>query len=626
MHYNRLWPLWTIIFTCLFVYAYITPRNTIYHQLPASHCCKRADLSEARILITGAAGFIGMHLALAIAQSQKASIVGLDTLNGYYSRDLKAARLQILYTHHIPVVIGDVCDQQTVQELFNAHRFSHVAHLAAYAGVRYSEVSPESYERANVKCTLNLLEILRHLPYRPRIVIASSSSVYGNAPVPFREPKTGIARSIYAATKQATESISFIYHQHYGLDITMLRFFTVYGPYGRPDMAIFAFTHKLLTGQPITLRGGGGMLRDFTYVDDIVSGVIGALQANCGGGYHVYNLGNNHPVNASAILVALEKLLDRKAVVRLTKQPLSEVDATWADISAARTNLCWQPQVDLDEGLQRFTDWYSRFNAHHIFSPHVMSQRPGKGAVVLLTSILAGRQEDMLEGRTTPFAAWHKAAAKVLDPESTSITVFHDFPPHVATAFATSSGPRVEPVTATVDYFAKVQGFSPVDYAPFLWLDFLTAHPEVEWAVISDMNVHLLADPFRHPLLGRQLVAVVNGPNASLAVGPDAISRCWANTTRLPIPRLQGQPELQGTPPLVLWGSRPRLLELLTTVTEALLSISNHPCTWQEMPCRMCSGMMLNFALYRDPQAEVVSDGPLVCTTPQVGCVFSRDQ
>jgi UDP-glucuronate 4-epimerase len=630
MPLGRVRPLWGVITICLCLYLYILPTPPVLVELPASHCCRQSNISSARVLITGAAGFIGMHLALALHKSHNATVVGLDILNGYYSRDLKAARLKILQEHRIPVVVGDVCDPISLKALFQRHRFTHVAHLAAYAGVRYSEVSPQSYERSNVRCLIVLLEVLSHLDYRPRIVMASSSSVYGNAPVPFREPKTGVARSIYAATKQATESLSFIYHQQFGLDVTMLRFFTVYGPYGRPDMAIFSFTHKLLTGQPITLRGGGGMLRDFTYVDDIVSGVVGALRAQCGGGYHVYNLGNNHPVNASAILVALEKLLGRKAVVRRTKQPLTEVDATWADVNAARQHLCWQPRVRLEEGLRRFTDWYIATDPHHVFAPHVMSQPAGLPSV-LLTSLLHPEPADG-SGKPQPellvagFRRWLEYALKVIDTRTTSVVVFHALPAATVAEQARLLAPVVQFFYVSPQYFAKVQGLSVADHLLFLWLDFLEAHPEARWVVIARPDALLLRNPF--PLL-KQGGPVLVAPPALVAHGlarvthmldclPPAVGDRWNIRRAL----VKGAVSPSRWSSRVLAGHRGTVLPLLVTITDTLLLLPPVPCDPIEGTCRNCSDLMLAALLDTYLDDEAVTGAPIFCPVPSPNCTI----
>ncbi|KAE8809602.1 UDP-glucuronate 4-epimerase 3-like [Hordeum vulgare] len=338
----------------------------------------RAGLS---VLVTGAAGFVGCHAAAALRRRGD-GVLGLDNFNDYYDPALKRGRAALLARSGVYVVDGDIADAELLAKLFDVAPFTHVLHLAAQAGVRHALVDPMSYVRANVAGLVALLEAARAADPQPAIVWASSSSVYGlNSHVPFSEhDRTDRPASLYAATKKAGEEIAHVYNHIYGLSLTALRFFTVYGPWGRPDMAYFFFTRDILAGRPITVyeSSGGGthqttISRDFTYIDDIVKGCIGALDTagrSTGSGgkkrgpapFRTYNLGNTSPVPVTQLVDLLEKMLKVKAVRRVVKMPRNgDVPYTHANISLAQRELGYRPSTDLQTGLKKFVRWYLEY-------------------------------------------------------------------------------------------------------------------------------------------------------------------------------------------------------------------------------------------------------------------------
>ncbi|WP_372055645.1 GDP-mannose 4,6-dehydratase [Tistrella mobilis] len=324
------------------------------------------------ILITGVAGFIGSHVAAALLDRGE-EVIGIDDLNGYYDPALKAARLARLAGRDGFVFRRtDIADREAIRDLVN-HRpaIDRVVHLAAQAGVRYSLEAPHSYTRTNVEGHLCLLELARHLPGLVHMVYASSSSVYGgNRHLPFSEAdRVDTPLSLYAATKRAGELMAHTYAHLYRLPLTGLRFFTVYGPWGRPDMSAWLFTDAILTGRPIRVFNQGRMQRDFTYIDDIVSGVIAALDlppadgAGEGGVPHrVFNLGNNAPVALEDFIRAIELACGREAVKVLEPMQPGDVPATYAEIGQARHLLGFEPRTPISEGIPRFVEW---FRAYH---------------------------------------------------------------------------------------------------------------------------------------------------------------------------------------------------------------------------------------------------------------------
>ncbi|MDB6142254.1 MAG: hypothetical protein JWP80_1298 [Pseudomonas sp.] len=333
------------------------------------------------VLITGVAGFIGFHTARRLCLEGH-EVVGIDNLNNYYSVELKHARLaQLSVFPNFRFQRLDIVDKDALLTLFQTHAFTQVIHLAAQAGVRHSLNHPEAYAESNVSGFLNVLEACRrHTP--EHLVYASSSSVYGlNDKVPFSTVDT-VERpaSFYAATKRANELMAFTYSHLYDIPITGLRFFTVYGPWGRPDMALFKFTQSILNGQPIDIYNDGLMSRDFTYIDDIVEGIVRlrvcppATQAgvpNC-----LYNIGRGEPVKLLAFVDCLEATIGIKARRNYLPMQPGEVLQTWADVSALAERIDFLPKVSIETGVRHFVDWYrSYFNvslptatAHHLYS------------------------------------------------------------------------------------------------------------------------------------------------------------------------------------------------------------------------------------------------------------------
>ncbi|KAL1104939.1 hypothetical protein V6Z11_D04G100100 [Gossypium hirsutum] len=322
------------------------------------------------VLVTGAAGFVGTHVSLAL-KKRGDGVVGLDNFNNYYDPSLKKARKSLLNSHGILVVEGDLNDAKLLAKLFDVVAFTHVMHLAAQAGVRYAMENPNSYVHSNIAGLVTLLEICKSANPQPAVVWASSSSVYGlNEKVPFSEAdRTDQPASLYAATKKAGEEITHTYNHIYGLSITGLRFFTVYGPWGRPDMAYFSFTRNILQGKPITIYRGKNrvdLARDFTYIDDIVKGCLGSLDTSgksTGSGgkkkgnapYRIFNLGNTSPVKVPELVNILERHLKVKAKRNIVDMPGNgDVPFTHANISLAQREFGYKPSTDLQTGLKKF--------------------------------------------------------------------------------------------------------------------------------------------------------------------------------------------------------------------------------------------------------------------------------
>ncbi|CAM6124662.1 unnamed protein product [Calypogeia fissa] len=329
------------------------------------------------VLVTGAAGFVGSHVSLAL-KKRGDGVVGLDNFNDYYDPTLKRARQILLEKHGVFIVEGDINDAVLLKELFDVVPFTHVMHLAAQAGVRYALENPGSYVHSNIAGLVTLLEQCRKANPQPAFVWASSSSVYGlNTKVPFAESdRTDRPASLYAATKKAGEEFVHTYNHIYGLSITGLRFFTVYGPYGRPDMAYFSFTQNILQGKPITIYEGADktdLARDFTYIDDIVKGCVASLdtaEKSTGTGgkkrgpaqLRTFNLGNTSPVTVPELVSILEKHLKVKAKKHHVKMPRNgDVPFTHANVTLARTQLGYNPTTDLTTGLKRFVKWYQNY-------------------------------------------------------------------------------------------------------------------------------------------------------------------------------------------------------------------------------------------------------------------------
>ena len=327
------------------------------------------------VLVTGAAGFIGYHVSRALLARGEA-VIGVDNLTPYYDPALKRARLARLEAEPgFRFAELDIADREAMTALAREHApaITGVVHLAAQAGVRHSLTQPFDYVRSNLDGHMVVLEVCRHeLPALRHLVYASSSSVYGgNNRVPFSvEDRVDDPVSLYAATKRADELMSHCYSHLYGLPATGLRFFTVYGPWGRPDMAAYLFAEAITQGRPITLFNRGRMRRDFTYIDDITAGVLAALDrppprgtgGDQGPPHRIYNLGNNRPVELRDFVAALEAALGRRAEIELAPMQPGDVPATWADIEASRRDLGYQPTTPIEEGLARFVEWYRSYH------------------------------------------------------------------------------------------------------------------------------------------------------------------------------------------------------------------------------------------------------------------------
>ncbi|MCB1110684.1 MAG: NAD-dependent epimerase/dehydratase family protein [Chlamydiia bacterium] len=312
------------------------------------------------VFITGVAGFIGFHLASFLIKRGD-YVIGCDNFNNYYSPNLKKKRAAHLRSLGVDVIEQDI---QTLMSL--PENVSHVVHLAAQAGVRYSITHPQPYADSNLDGFLKVLECCRHTP-NVKLIFASSSSVYGgNTKTPFSETDpTDSPVSLYAATKKAGELMAKSYHHLYGIPMTGLRFFTVYGPWGRPDMAYFSFAEKILKGEAIPVFNQGKMERDFTYIDDIIQGTVKALD-HCQG-FEIYNLGNNQPEPLMHLIKLLETHLGKKAVLDFLPMQKGDVKTTFADIQKASSAFGYAPTTSLDEGIGNFSLWF--LNQSSILTP-----------------------------------------------------------------------------------------------------------------------------------------------------------------------------------------------------------------------------------------------------------------
>jgi UDP-glucuronate 4-epimerase len=322
-------------------------------------------MSEGAILVTGAAGFIGYHVAERLL-ARGETVVGIDNLNDYYDPRLKQARLDRLAHPRFSFERVELADRAAVEALFVRHRVSRIVHLAAQAGVRYSLTHPHAYIDSNITGFLNLLEAVRPRPVE-HFVYASSSSVYGaNSKLPFAvEDRVDHPVSLYAATKRANELMGFVYARTFGIPLTGLRFFTVYGPWGRPDMAAMIFTRAILAGQPIDVYNHGNLQRDFTYIDDIVSGVVAIMDrlppAQDGVQHRVYNIGNHRSEPLMRFIEVLSNALGQKPQMNMLPMQPGDVHATFADISALQRDYGWEPTTTIDEGLPRLVAWYRNY-------------------------------------------------------------------------------------------------------------------------------------------------------------------------------------------------------------------------------------------------------------------------
>ena len=316
-----------------------------------------------QVLVTGSAGFIGMHLSLALLRKGY-RVTGLDNFNPYYRVQLKRDRqARLAAVPGFVSVEADLGDRAAMDRIFARGGFDGVCHLAAQAGVRYSIEHPHTYSSANLEGFLNVLEGCRHHRV-PKLLYASSSSVYGgNTKLPFSETDTvDHPVSLYAATKKANELMAHAYTHLFGLQTIGLRFFTVYGPWGRPDMAIWLFTEAMLAGRPIQVFNHGNMQRDFTYIDDIVAGVVGCLEASGLSPYEIMNIGNHQSEALMRMIQVLADALGVEPEIVFKPMQPGDVPATYADISRIREKVGFAPTTSIDEGLPRFADWYREYH------------------------------------------------------------------------------------------------------------------------------------------------------------------------------------------------------------------------------------------------------------------------
>ncbi|QOD13775.1 NAD-dependent epimerase [Psychrobacter sp. 28M-43] len=332
------------------------------------------------ILITGAAGFIGFHLIKALLEIELPDsnnyIVGIDNINDYYDVSLKEDRLTLLNEisepEYFTFIKLDLADREAMSDLFSTYQFDIVINLGAQAGVRYSIENPNAYIDSNVVGFVNILEGCRHHDIK-HLIYASSSSVYGmNIKQPFTTADcVDFPISLYAATKKSNELMAHSYSHLYNIPTTGLRFFTVYGPYGRPDMAYFSFTKKILAGEPINVFNNGDMQRDFTYIDDIVKGIIRIMDkapspqystiTTATAPYKIYNIGNNQPVTLRRFITAIESACGKKAQENLLPMQAGDVPITYADIDELVDDIDFKPDTSIEDGITKFVDWYKKY-------------------------------------------------------------------------------------------------------------------------------------------------------------------------------------------------------------------------------------------------------------------------
>lgn len=331
-----------------------------------------------KILITGAAGFIGFHLAKQLSEKGN-TVIGLDNINDYYDPQLKYDRLKELgISKKDAIEFSKICksskfenfeftrlnlqDRENLPKLFARYRFEKVVNLAAQAGVRYSLENPAAYIDSNVVGFANLLECCRQHEVK-HLIYASSSSVYGqNKKVPFStEDNVDHPISLYAATKKSNELMAHTYSHLYGFPTTGLRFFTVYGPWGRPDMAMFLFTDAIINDRPIKVFNNGDQERDFTYIDDIVAGVVKIVDEKDSQGYSLYNIGNSEPVNLLKFIEEIEKKLGKSAQKEMLPMQPGDVERTWADVESLKRNFDYKPNTEISYGVEQFVKWYKNY-------------------------------------------------------------------------------------------------------------------------------------------------------------------------------------------------------------------------------------------------------------------------
>ncbi|MBT3583214.1 SDR family NAD(P)-dependent oxidoreductase [Candidatus Woesearchaeota archaeon] len=314
-----------------------------------------------KVLVTGGAGFIGFHTTKALLERGDEVII-VDNFNDYYDVSFKENRInQIKDNKNLKIYRIDISDYKEMEKIFQENKFDKICHLAAQAGVRYSLDHPFVYEKANLLGTLVLLELARHHKVKD-FVFASSSSVYGgNKTIPFSETdNVDTPISLYAATKKSDELMAYCYHHLYGINCTGLRFFTVYGPWGRPDMALFLFTKAILEEKPMDVFNYGKMKRDFTYIDDIVAGLLACLDKPFG--YEIFNLGNNKTVELLYFIETIEKELGKKGEKNLLPMQAGDIAETFANIDKAKKMLGFNPKVSIEQGIKNFIQWYKEYN------------------------------------------------------------------------------------------------------------------------------------------------------------------------------------------------------------------------------------------------------------------------
>lgn len=324
-----------------------------------------------KILVTGAAGFIGFHLSKRLI-ARGDEVIGIDNLNDYYEVSLKEDRLrQIKDERNFTFYPIDLTDRPKIEQLFNENQFDAVVNLAAQAGVRYSLINPHAYVDSNLVGFMNILESCRHNQVK-HLVFASSSSVYGeNKKIPFSvDDNVDYPVSLYAATKKANELMAHTYSHLYNLPCTSLRFFTVYGPWGRPDMALFIFTRAILEGKPINVFNHGKMQRDFTYIDDIIEGVVRVTDSipqsdssasTTKAPYKIYNIGNNQPIELIKFIETLENCLGMKAQKNMLPMQPGDVPVTYADVDDLVNDVGFKPNTPIEVGIEKFVDWYKNY-------------------------------------------------------------------------------------------------------------------------------------------------------------------------------------------------------------------------------------------------------------------------
>lgn len=331
-----------------------------------------------KVLVTGAAGFIGFHLALTLL-GRDDEVIGIDNLNDYYDPALKQLRLNEIAKHpkfsNFEFIKADISDRAFMEQLFIEHSFDVVVNLAAQAGVRYSLENPHAYVESNLVSFVNILEGCRHSKVK-HLVYASSSSVYGmNVKQPFStDDRVDYPISLYAATKKSNELMAHTYSHLYNIPTTGLRFFTVYGPYGRPDMAYYKFTKAILNGDTIDVYNNGVMKRDFTYIDDIIEGVVRVMEkiptpyenkySTAKPPYRLYNIGNNNPVTLRDFIIAIEDACGAKANENLLPMQPGDVPDTYADVDDLVKDFGYKPSMSLDQGIKFFIAWYRHYYSH----------------------------------------------------------------------------------------------------------------------------------------------------------------------------------------------------------------------------------------------------------------------